>query len=78
MPDIGEDVILQAMRPKESKILGIVKKELALEHLRMSPEERLYAFAEHSKLLIRLLDAGAEYRKSLKPATILPSKRRKQ
>ncbi len=78
MPGIGEDVILPAMRSKESKILGIVKKELAQAHLRMRPEERLYAFAEHSRLLVRLFDAGAEYRKSLKPAPVLPSKRRKQ
>ncbi len=55
------------MTPRKSKILAAAKEELAAAHERMNPEERLVAFAEHSKWLIRLMDVGAEYRKSKKP-----------
>lgn len=54
------------MRSKESKVLKRVKKELLAEHLRMSPEERLIAVAEHSKWILRLADAGKEYRRKMK------------
>jgi hypothetical protein len=54
------------MRSKESKVLKRVKKELLAEHLRMSPEERLTAMAEHSKWILYLADAGKEYRQKMR------------
>jgi hypothetical protein len=61
------------MCAQRSNLMETLKKELAVEYMHLSAEERLQAFAEHSKWLIRLSDAGKEYYRERGVATVTSS-----
>ena len=51
----------------KSKLAEASKRELLEADQRLTPEERLEAFLEHSQLMVELYDAGQKLRDSERP-----------
>ena len=56
-------------RRLKSSLANDLQQDLIEQARRMLPEERLRAFAEHSRLMVLLMHAGRRYRAGHPPVT---------
>gem|GEM_PF-4421552 len=47
--------------------MNAIKEEMRDDQRKMTPQERLRAFVNHSRLMVQLSEAGERYRRRFKP-----------